>query len=137
MLPHLKKLSSTTLALLAFMLAAAVMFSVAYAAARVIESRTVKAVTARLAEEKVDWITVSTDGLQVRLTGTAPNEAARFRAVNKVGEIIDSSRIRDRLDVAPTTGIEAPKFSVQMLRTEDGIQLIGLIPEKPGDGSLD
>lgn len=137
MLPHLKKLSSNTLALLAFVLAAAVMFSVAYGAARVIESRTVKAVTARLTDESIDWITVATDGLQVRLSGTAPNEAARFRAVNKVGEVIDSSRIRDGLDVAPTTGIEAPKFSVQMLRTEDGIQLIGLIPEKPGEGSLD
>lgn len=137
MLPHLKKLSSNTLALLAFVLAAAVMFSVAYGAARVIESRTVKAVTARLTDEGIDWITVATDGLQVRLSGTAPNEAARFRAVNKVGEVIDSSRIRDGLDVAPTTGIEAPKFSVQMLRTEDGIQLIGLIPEKPGEGSLD
>ena len=137
MLPHLKKLSSNTLALLAFVLAAAVMFSVAYGAARVIEARTVKAVTARLTDEGIDWIAVATDGLQVRLSGTAPNEAARFRAVNKVGEVIDSSRIRDGLDVAPTTGIEAPKFSVQMLRTEDGIQLIGLIPEKPGEGSLD
>jgi OOP family OmpA-OmpF porin len=137
LLPHLRKLSSTTLALLAFILAAAVMFSVAYGAALVIEARTAKAVTARLGAEKIDWITVATDGLQVRLTGTAPNEAARFRAVNKVGEVIDSSRIRDGLDVTPTTGIEAPKFSVQMLRTEDGIQLIGLIPEKPGEGSLD
>lgn len=137
LLPHLRKLSSTTLALLAFIIAAAVMFSVAYGAALVIESRTEKAVTARLTQEKIDWITVTAEGLQVRLSGTAPNEAARFRAVNKVGEIIDSSRIRDGLDVVPTTGIEAPKFSVQMLRTEDGIQLIGLMPEKPGEGSLD
>jgi OOP family OmpA-OmpF porin len=137
LLPHLRKLSSTTLALLAFVLAAGVMFSVAYGAARVIESRTIKVVTARLAEAGIDWITVTTDGLQVRLTGTAPREADRFRAVNMVGGLIDTSRIRDGLDVAPTTGIEAPKFSVQMLRTEDGIQLIGLMPEKPGEGSLD
>lgn len=137
MLIHLRKLSSNTLALLAFIAAAAVMFTVAYGAARVIEARTLTAVTARLADEKIDWIAVTTDGLQVRLSGTAPNEAARFRAVNKVGEVIDSSRIRDGLDVAPTTGIEAPKFSVQMLRTEDGIQLIGLIPEEPGEGGLD
>jgi len=136
-LPHLRKLSSTTLALLAFILAAGVMFSVAYGAARVIESRTEKVVAARLVEAGIDWITVTTDGLQVRLTGTAPREADRFRAVNMVGSLIDTSRIRDRLDVAPTTGIEAPKFSVQMLRTEDGIQLIGLMPEKPGEGSLD
>ncbi|MBN8631776.1 MAG: OmpA family protein [Rhodobacterales bacterium] len=137
LLLHIRKLSSTTLALLAFILAAAVMFSVAFGAALVIESRTEKVVTARLAEAGISWITVATDGLQVRLTGTAPREADRFRAVNMVGGLVDTSRIRDGLDVAPTTGIEAPKFSVQMLRTEDGIQLIGLMPEKPVDGSLD
>ncbi|MCU0903534.1 MAG: OmpA family protein [Tabrizicola sp.] len=112
------------------------MFSVAYGAARVIESRTLNVVTARLAEAGVTWITVATDGLQVRLTGTAPDEADRFRAVNMVGSLIDASRIRDGLDVEPTTGIEAPKFSVQMLRTEDGIQLIGLMPEDPGADGL-
>ncbi|MCU0904128.1 MAG: OmpA family protein [Tabrizicola sp.] len=135
-LSHLRKLSSTTLALLAFILAAGLMFSVAYGAARVIESRTLNVVTARLAEGGVTWITVATDGLQVRLTGTAPDEADRFRAVNMVGSLIDASRIRDGLDVEPTTGIEAPKFSVQMLRTADGIQLIGLMPEDPGPEGL-
>jgi OmpA-OmpF porin, OOP family len=129
-LPHIRKLSSTTLALLAFIGAAIVMVSVAYGAALIIESRTEKAVTARLSEQKLDWITVATDGLQVRLTGTAPNEAARLRAVNLVGALIDSSRIRDGLDVAPTSAIKAPDFSVQMLRTEDGVQLIGLMPPK-------
>lgn len=136
MLPRIAKLSSNTLALLAFVLAAGVMVSVAFGAALVIESRTQKVVTAKLAEAGIDWITVDTDGLQVRLTGTAPNEAARFRAVNKVGEMIDSSRIRDGLDVTPTSAIEAPKFSVEMLRTEDEVQLSGLMPEKPGDGGL-
>ena len=136
LLPRIAKLSSTTLALLAFILAAALMFSVAFGAAKVIESRTLKVVTSKLAEAGIDWITVTTDGLQVRLTGTAPREDMRFRAVNMVGSLIDASRIRDGLDVAPTTAIEAPKFSVQMLRTEDGIQLIGLIPEDPGDGGL-
>jgi OOP family OmpA-OmpF porin len=135
-LSHLRRLSSSTLALLAFILAAGLMFSVAYGAARVIESRTLNVVTARLAEAGVTWITVATDGLQVRLTGTAPDEADRFRAVNMVGSLIDASRIRDGLDVEPTTGIEAPKFSVQMLRTEDGIQLIGLMPEDPGADGL-
>lgn len=136
MLPRIAKLSSTTLALLAFVLAAGVMISVAYGAAVVIESRTQKVVTAKLAEAGVDWIAVATDGLQVHLSGTAPNEAARFRAVNKVGEIIDSSRIRDGLDVTPASAIEAPKFSVEMLRTEDEVQLSGLIPENPGEGGM-
>jgi OOP family OmpA-OmpF porin len=136
LLPRIAKLSNNTLALLAFVLAAGVMFSVAFGAALVIESRTLKVVTAKLAEAGIDWISVTTDGLQVRLTGTAPKEADRFRAVNMVGSLIDTSRIRDGLDVAPTTGIEAPKFSVQMLRTEDGIQLIGLMPENPGAEGL-
>ena len=136
MLPHIRKLSSTTLALLAFILAAMVMVSVAYGAALIIESRTAKAVTARLADQKIEWITVATDGLQVRLTGTAPNEAARLRAVNMVGALIDASRIRDGLDVAPTSAVQAPDFSVQMLRTEDGVQLIGLMPQVVPEGSL-
>jgi OOP family OmpA-OmpF porin len=133
---RLRQLSQTTLALLAFVLAAALMVSVAYATARVIESRTSNVVTAKLAEAKIDWVTVQADGLQVRLTGTAPNEAARFRAVNMVGSLVDSSRIRDGLDVAPASAIQAPDFSVQMLRTEDGIQLIGLMPETPGEGAM-
>ncbi|MFC3084849.1 OmpA family protein [Tabrizicola soli] len=136
MLPLIRKFSSTTLALLAFILAAIVMVSVAYGTALVIEARSRHAVEARLAEQGIDWITVQTDGLQVRLSGTAPNEAARFRAVNMVGAIIDSSRIRDGLDVAPASAIRAPDFSVQMLRTEDGIQLIGLMPLKAAEGAL-
>lgn len=133
---RLAKLSTTTLALLAYLLAAGVMISVAYGAALVIESRTQKVVTTRLAEAGIDWITVDTDGLQVRLTGTAPREADRFRAVNMVGALIDTSRIRDGLDVTPASAIEAPKFSVEMLRTEDEVQLSGLIPENPGEGGL-
>lgn len=136
MLTRIAKLSANTLALLAFLLAAGVTISVAYGAALVIESRTQKVVTAKLAEAGIDWITVATDGLQVRLTGTAPREADRFRAVNMVGALIDTSRIRDGLDVAPTSAIEAPKFSVEMLRTEDEVQLSGLIPENPGEGGM-
>jgi OOP family OmpA-OmpF porin len=136
LLHRLARLSSTTLALLAFLLAGVVMVSVALGAAKVIESRTQKVVSGKLAEAGIDWITVTTDGLQVRLAGTAPNEAARFRAVNKVGELIDASRIRDGLDVAPASAIEAPKFSVEMLRTEDEVQLSGLIPETPSEGGM-
>jgi OOP family OmpA-OmpF porin len=132
----LRQLSTTTLALLAFILAAMAMVVVAYGSALMIEGRTQGVVTARLAEQNVDWISVRTDGLQVHLTGTAPNEAARFRAVNLVGALVDSSRIRDGLDVTPASAIKAPDFSVQMLRTDDGVQLIGLMPEDAGEGSL-
>ncbi len=136
MTKFLRRLSHTTLALLAFLLAAAVMVVVAYGSALMIEQRTQGVVTARLAEQQIDWITVQSDGLQVHLAGTAPNEAARFRAVNMVGALVDSSRIRDGLDVTPASAIKAPDFSVQMLRTDDGVQLIGLLPEDPGEDSM-
>jgi len=132
----IRRLSSTTLALLAFLLAAAFMVTIAYAAALVIETRTGKVVAARLADVSIEWVSVDTDGLQVVLTGTAPNEAVRFRAVNMVGSLIDSSRIRDQLDVTPASAVQAPDFSVKMLRTEDGIQLIGLMPDLPAEGGM-
>lgn len=136
MTQRLRQLPSTILALLAFLLAGALMVGVAYAAAIVIESRTGKAVSARLEEANIDWVGVEADGLQVHLSGTAPNEAARFRVVNMVGALIDAARIRDGLDVTPASAITAPDFSVQMLRTEDGIQLIGLVPQTPGEGAM-
>ncbi len=136
MVLHIRRLSSNTLALLAFLLAAGFLASVAFAAALVIEYRTEKVVSGKFAESSIDWVTVHADGLQLILTGTAPNEAARFRAVNMVGSLIDSARIRDQLDVTPASAVVAPDFSVQMLRTEDGIQLIGLMPATPGEGVL-
>ncbi len=100
-------------------------------AATAIENRSAAAVRSKLLESGITWVAVDSDGLQVRLTGTAPNEAARFRVVNLVGSVVQSSRIRDELDVTAIRAIEAPRFSVEMLRNDDGISLIGLVP---GDG---
>ncbi len=108
--------------------AGAVAALAAWASAVVIEQRSEQAVISRLLDAGITWAAVDADGLQLHLTGTAPNEAARFRAVNLAGSVIDASRVRDMLDVTPVKAIEAPKFSVEMLRNDDGIQLIGLLP---------
>ncbi|MFN4154844.1 MAG: OmpA family protein [Paracoccaceae bacterium] len=100
----------------------------AWASAVVIEQRSEQAVTSRLLDAGITWASPEADGLQLHLIGTAPNEAARFRAVNLAGSVIDAARVRDRLEVTPVKAIEAPKFSVEMLRNDDGIQLIGLLP---------
>ncbi len=113
----------------AFLGAALLAFLGAFWASVVIENRSAAAVTSQLLNAGMTWATVESDGLQVKLTGTAPNEAQRFRAVNLAGSVIDAARIRDRLDVTPVRAIEAPRFSVEMLRNDDGIQLIGLLPE--------
>ncbi|NPD14648.1 OmpA family protein [Xinfangfangia sp. D13-10-4-6] len=134
---RLLKLPRAALGAIAFALAGLLMFAIAFFSALIIESRTDSVVSEKLREANMDWVSVATDGMQVGLTGMAPNEAARFRALNLVGSLVDSSRIRDGLEVAPTTAIEAPRFTVEMLRNDDGIQLIGLIPAQNAEGALD
>ncbi len=113
-----------------FAAAGTVSLLTAWGAATVIEARSQQAVTSALLSQGITWVTVSTDGLQVRLSGQAPDEAARFRAVNLAGTVVRSGRIRDLVDVAPVSAIEAPRFSIEMLRNDDGIQLIGLLPSE-------
>ena len=113
----------------AYVVAALVFVLVAWISSVVIESRSASAVNSELLAEGYTWARVDANGLQVILSGTAPNEAARFRAVNLAGAVVDSARVRDDFAVTPATAIEAPRFSIEMLRNDDGIQLIGLLPE--------
>jgi OOP family OmpA-OmpF porin len=132
----LRSLPRSVIAALAFAAATLLAVAVAWGAALVIEARSASAVKSRLLEEGITWAEVEPDGLQVRLRGTAPNEAARFRAVNLAGSVIDPSGVRDSLDVAPAQKIEAPRFSLEMLRNDDGIQLIGLLPDDEAEAAL-
>ncbi|WP_435259962.1 OmpA family protein [Thioclava sp. FR2] len=123
-----RDMTKVILGLGVFVVGAMIAALAAWASAIAIEARTTEAVRSKMVEANYLWVNVSADGLQLHLSGTAPNEAARFRAVNLAGGVIDSSRVRDLLDVAPVKAIEAPKFSVEILRNDDGIQLIGLLP---------
>lgn len=113
----------------AFAAAGLVSVLVAWGAAVLVENISARAVKSMLLTEGITFASVAPDGLQIHLSGTAPTEAMRYKVVNMVGGLIDSSRIRDRLEVTPVKAIEAPRFSVEMLRNDDGIQLIGLLPE--------
>ncbi|MGN7868145.1 OmpA family protein [Paracoccus sp. 22332] len=98
------------------------------AAARYLEDRSRQDVEQALAASGQDWVTVATDGLQVRLTGTAPTEVDRFRAVTQAGGAVDPSRILDRMTVASAEARTPPEFKVELLRNDQGISLIGLVP---------
>jgi len=108
----------------------------AWWSALAIENRSAAAVTSRLLSDGITWATVEANGLQVRLNGVAPNEAARFRVVNMAGSVVQSSRVRDQLEVTAVRAIEAPRFSLEILRNDDGISLIGLVPGKEVDAAL-
>ncbi len=102
--------------------------AVAFGLALIIENVSASAVKSRLLTEGITWAEVEADGLQVRLIGTAPNEAARYRLANLVATMVDASRLRDEMELTPVKAFEAPRFSLEILRNDDGIQIIGLMP---------
>lgn len=113
----------------AFLAAALVAVLFSWAAVLLMERLSERAVRSRLLTEGITFATVDADGLRLMLIGTAPNEAARYRALNVAGAVVDSSRLRDMMEVTPARAVEAPRFSLEILRNDDGIQLIGLLPE--------
>lgn len=108
-------------------------FGGAWVSAGWVEARSAEVVTSALIDGQHEFVDVSTDGLLVALWGEAPDEATRFRVVSAVGSVIDPDRIVDQMDVKARAQIEAPRFSVEMLRNGDGVSLIGLIPSLDED----
>lgn len=113
---------------LVFVTFAAIALATATFAVRAIERTTAQDVRSALTLDGQDWAEVTADGLLVRLTGTAANEAARSRALLAAGRVVDAARLIDDLEVRPAAGLTAPEFTVEVLRNDDGISLIGLIP---------
>lgn len=102
----------------------------AHAAADQIEARTLADVRAVLAGAMQDWAEIKADGLQVILSGEAPSEAKRLRAINATGSVIQPGRIIDRITVARDDSAQPPDFSAELLSTPSGISLVGLVPAK-------
>ena len=98
--------------------------------AQEIEQRSHAVVASALEEQGLGWANVTTDGLQVHLAGTAPDEATRFRALSAAGTVVDGDRVLDEMTVRPAEATPAPRFVLEILRNGDGISLIGLIPEE-------
>ncbi len=113
---------------LAIVIAAAGCVGVAYWARHLVETKATTQLNLVLSQAGHDWADVAVDGLSVTLTGTAPDEATRFDALSAAGSVIDASRIIDAMEVAAVAAIPAPDFSIEVLKNEDGISLIGVVP---------
>jgi OOP family OmpA-OmpF porin len=116
----------------AFVLAVGLSVGGAYLSAGWVEARSLQAVRSTLIDGQYDWAEAGVDGLQVIIGGVAPDEASRFRVVSDLGGVVDPDRIVDDMDVAASAQIEPPRFTVEMLRNERGVSLIGLIPSEAG-----
>ncbi|WP_435163930.1 OmpA family protein [Falsirhodobacter sp. 1013] len=123
------RLSRKIIAPAMFLGAAAVAAGGATLVSGLIEDRSEAAVSERLAQDGLSFATAQADGLDVHLTGTAPDEAARFRVLNLAGSVVDPSRLRDDMTVVPSRPVEAPPFEMEILRNDDGVSLIGLVPQ--------
>ncbi len=111
-----------------FLLAAVLSLVAAGFAVTVIEDNARGSVRSELDKEGMTWTEVDADGLQVFLAGVAPSEARRFAALSVAGRIVDAARVIDQMLVEDTAEIAPPRFSVEILRNDSGISLIGLIP---------
>ena len=136
-MPALRKpLWAWVLACAAFAIAGCLALLVGWGLAVLVESRTAEVIRTKMLTAGYSWAYVNTDGLIVSLTGTAPAEAQRFAAVNLAGTLVDSGRLHDDFAVEPAKVVAPPRFSVEMMRNDDGVQLIGLLPEGPDKAKL-
>ncbi len=93
-----------------------------------VEHRSLAAVAVALADDGQEWVEPQADGMRVILAGVAPDEPARFRALSVAGDVVDGARIVDAMQVAPPEEVAAPAYQVEILRNEDDVSLIGLVP---------
>ena len=122
------RLSSLLILATTFASAAGLSLIVAGFAATAVEQGTEIAVRRALDTSGFSWTEVAADGLQVELSGQAPDEADRFAAISLVGGVVDAARVIDKMEVKPSDGIAPPRFSTEILRNDAGISIIGLIP---------
>lgn len=100
------------------------------------EEATHAGMTEALAREGQDWAEVATDGLIVVISGEAPDEAARVRALAVARAVIDESRVVDRATVRTADPAAAPEFSLEILRDGEEVSLIGLVPAEGGRAAI-
>ncbi len=113
----------------AFVIAAAAALLAAALIVERIERTSLREIDRLFLEERLDWAKVSVDGLRVTLTGTAPNEATRFDALSLAGTVVDATHVIDRMEVTAGRAVRPPDFSIEILRNDNGISLIGLVPQ--------
>ncbi|MCK8464368.1 OmpA family protein [Aliiroseovarius sp. S1339] len=122
------RLSQVFLVPASFFIAALVSLFVANFAVSTIERTSQESVESELFLQSHEWASVEADGLQVVLSGTAPSEAARFRALAAASKVVDSTRVIDNVTIPEAEAIKPPRFSIEILRNDAGISMIGLIP---------
>lgn len=126
------RLRAILFAALAFVLAGAAAWRVAEEAAVRLERQTAADLATALGAAGQGWAHAGTDGLRVTLTGAAPDETSRVKVVEIARAVVSGGRIHDETTVAAATPLPPPPFALELLRNDDDVSLIGLVPEAGG-----
>jgi OOP family OmpA-OmpF porin len=125
-------------AAIVFVLTAAASYFTSATAVTYLERQTEEKVRVALHAAGQDWALIEADGLKVVLTGVAPDEPQRLRAMEIMAKLIDADRIDDQASVLKPADLQVPRFSLEVLRNERRVSLIGLVPRETGrTGILD
>jgi OmpA-OmpF porin, OOP family len=125
---RLMRLRAIAFALAAFAATGAGAWWIGDATAAYAERRLSGDLEAALAAAGHDWAEIRADGLRLTLSGEAPDETARFHAVEIARAAAGPARLEDEVAVARADPAAAPAFALELLRSDTDISLIGLVP---------
>ncbi|WP_245155539.1 OmpA family protein [Paracoccus ravus] len=134
--PRKRRGLAVVASLLALSAAGGLAFLGAEAAADLVEHRSEADVSQAMHDAGHDWVTVQAEGLRVHLEGTAPDEVQRFRAKSLAETVVDRDRVIDRMQVQAREALGVPEFSIELLRNEQGISIVGLVPASLGRAEM-
>ena len=87
------RLSALFIVIATFVGAAVISLVAAGFSVTLIEDNSEIGVRDTLDAQGMPWAEVQADGLQVTLSGVAPSEAVRFKALSAAGSVVDAARI--------------------------------------------
>ena len=89
------------------------------------------------AAQDLDWVQPRSDGLLLRLSGTADDDVSRFHALNAARAVVPQTRIVDQIKVDQRDMLEPPEFVLRLMRQGGQVSMIGLVPARTDRDGLD
>lgn len=106
-------------------------YGIAVVSVEFVESRKSAQVNATLEDNGIDWADARPDGMLIVLSGEAPDEASRFRAITLVSQTTNPAHIRDAMNVPPPEDLPLLAYEVEIMRNSDSVVMHGLVPAGP------
>ena len=123
---------ATILTAAGFVLALLLALGSAWLLAIWVERHNDRALASAFEAAELGWVEHDADGLRATLWGMAPDEAARIRALRIAGSVVDSRRIEEEIVVGDRAMVLVPEFRIELMRNQDEISVVGLVPAMAG-----